>query len=347
MGCMSRQHTVYILGCFLTGASLVLMAAVFCLPRDISFRSATGIISDRERSAIDAKHPQDYFIGSSMLHRWIDIGYYEQATHRTSQFLLTPALSSIGIYAQFKNAVMASDYTPQRVFIFYRDPEMTRLNWRIDGDQAKQLEQFMRTEDVDYFPKADYYGAQARRSKLIPFAFFELAMLYDNLPRQYRFADPSLGASQLTALLLGAPLGKVHYITNNRFAVQMLRRNPQPDTGPAADMHYDFDRLVEYSVLPDLIRLAKTKPVTLCFVRVKRRMFADGYEPSQAQLRYHEQITNYFKQQRVCYIDLQDDPRIVSAFYSDGDHIAASNFRAVTDIFIDHLMNIPDAAVKP
>ena len=103
----------------------------------------------------------------------------------------------------------------------------------------------------------------------------------------------------------------------------------------------DFDRYVNESVLPQMLRDANAAGLKLCFVRVQRRP-VDGKPPEQsaALRRYVSDLGTYLMRHGAEFRDDTGDPLLTLDMYEDGDHIARHARRRYTEILFERLPHI-------
>jgi len=108
----------------------------------------------------------------------------------------------------------------------------------------------------------------------------------------------------------------------------------------AADMEagrgaaFDFERNLATSVLPEILRLAKTAGIRAAFVRVQRRPIGNKPpEQSPALQRYVKQLREYLLAHGAVFRDDWGDPDLPLSIYEDGDHIGRDFPRYYTELF--------------
>jgi len=120
---------------------------------------------------------------------------------------------------------------------------------------------------------------------------------------------------------------------NALFAFEKLR--PMTDADMAVEQaQADFAENLPTSILPELIRLAKSRGVRLAFVRVQRRPRADGppLQPKALQ-QYVADLRAYLESEGALFIDDTGNPAFTLDWYKDGDHTLGSKRREYTERF--------------
>ncbi len=120
---------------------------------------------------------------------------------------------------------------------------------------------------------------------------------------------------------------------NALFAFEKLR--PMADADMAVEQaQADFAENLPTSILPELIRLAKSRGVKLAFVRVQRRPRPDGPPlQSTALQQYVADLRAYLESEGALFIDDTGNPAFTLDWYKDGDHTLGSKRREYTERF--------------
>jgi hypothetical protein len=126
---------------------------------------------------------------------------------------------------------------------------------------------------------------------------------------------------------------------NARLGLEHLRRMEAADIQVGGnDPTLDFDRDVERSVLPLMLRDAKQAGLTLCLIRVQRRPTAHRPPPqSPALRRYVESLRAYVTERGALFHDDTGHPAMTIDLYGDGDHLARHARRRYTEILYNRL----------
>ena len=109
----------------------------------------------------------------------------------------------------------------------------------------------------------------------------------------------------------------------------------------AEDRLADFDRYVNESVLPVMLRDANAAGLKLCFVRVQRRPVG-GQPPAQSPAlhRYVNALGTYVMRNGAEFRDDTGDPALTLDMYEDGDHVARHARRRYTEILFERLPHL-------
>lgn len=236
-----------------------------------------------------------------------------------------------------KNYVVASRIQPKRVFVFFRDTNLTDVMFRLGGEYRRRLDAVA----LDSEPELN--RAVAARTP-------------DLSSRVHRWVDGTYGIEPARAWLgptitdwpmkvVAGSDGEeiVRERVNRSFALDRLRVMTSADVAAADDddPDADFGARVNASVLPAFIALAREHGLRLCFVRVLRRPVDGAAPPESPRLRkYVQDLRAYLKAGGVDYIDDRDDPALARIPYADGDHIASEARIAYTDRFWDAVQRL-------
>jgi hypothetical protein len=293
----------------------------------------------RERRPFDADgvrrfrelQPAFVFIGDSMVPSRIDWQHLQRRLGEPVTFIQRHSTGSAYWYLGFKNHLVASGVQPKRVFIFFRDTQLTDPLFRLTGGYREVADEVARDDE----PELD----RVLRRRLAG----EWAAVDAALDRLYGASEVWTRATTvlqaLPARLVSDRPAAFQDAVNARFDLEFLRPYAAADIGDADVSAPEFSSAVDSSVLPDLLDLAARAGVPLAFVRVQRRPGPDGRPPadSPALARYLADLGAYIEARGAKYHDFTGDPGVTLAMYGDGDHIAREHRQAWTDLFVARL----------
>lgn len=121
---------------------------------------------------------------------------------------------------------------------------------------------------------------------------------------------------------------------NAPFALENLRA---ASAAPAAEVVPEFSAVVQGSLLPDMIELAKSHEIALAFVRIRPQDVANGQPESPAMRRYVAELGRYLTQRGVVFVDMHDAEWESARLYKNGDHIAPRHKHRYTRLFHERL----------
>jgi hypothetical protein len=277
--------------------------------------------------ALAGMNPTWVVIGDSMAGSRIDPALLTRLTGGQTAPLLYAGSGPAWWYLALKNWVIPSGIKPRAVIVFFRDTNMTNVMFRIDATWSLDTAALDREDDLN--------AVVARRRGTM---FYRVR---DRIDRLYqasearRWIEPAVNdwparvmfpyRRQRTAFL--DPL-------NERFGLAHLRPMDAADMQATEDREADFDRFVEDSALPLMLRDAREAGLTLLLVRVQRRP-QNGRPPEQspALRRYVTKLHRYIESHGGVFMDDTGDPAQTLDLYEDGDHLSRDGRRRYTEAF--------------
>lgn len=279
------------------------------------------------RPALAGMHPTWVVIGDSMAGSRIDPARLTQLTGGVTAPLLYAGSSPAWWYLALKNWVIPSGVRPRAVIVFFRDTNLTNVMFRIDATWSLDTAALDREDELN--------AVVARRRGT---AFYQVR---DRIDRLYeaaearRWMEPAVN-DWPARLLFPSRRQRAAFLeqVNERFGLEHLRPMDAADMQATEDREADFDRYVEDSTLPLMLRDAKAAGLTLLLVRVQRRP-VQGRPPEQspALRRYIAKLHRYVEARGGVLMDDTGDPRQTLDMYEDGDHLSRDGRRRYTEMF--------------
>lgn len=278
-------------------------------------------------SALAGMNPTWVVIGDSMAGSRIDPAVLTQLTGGVTAPLLYAGSSPAWWYLALKNWVIPSGIKPRAVIVFFRDTNLTNVMFRIDATWSLDTAALDTEEELN--------AVVARRRGT---AFYRVR---DGIDRLYeasearRWMEPAVN-DWPARLLFPYRRQRAAFLEqmNERFGLAHLRPMDAADMQATEDREADFDRYVEDSTLPLMLRDAKAAGLTLLLVRVQRRP-VQGRPPEQspALRRYVTKLHGYVEARGGVFMDDTGDPRQTLDMYEDGDHLSRDGRRRYTEMF--------------
>lgn len=277
--------------------------------------------------ALAGMNPTWVVIGDSMAGSRIDPALLSRLTGGQTAPLLYAGSGPAWWYLALKNWVIPSGIRPKAVIVFFRDTNLTNVMFRIDATWSLDTAALDREDDLNavvarrrgtaFYRVRDridhaYQASQARR-------WIEPAV--NDWPARAMFPFRRQRAAFLDGL-------------NERFGLAHLRPMDAADMQATEDREADFDRYVDDSTLPLMLRDARAAGLTLLLVRVQRRP-QNGRPPEQsaALRRYVSKLHGYVEARGGVFMDDTGDPAQTIDMYEDGDHLSREGRRRYTETF--------------
>ncbi len=279
------------------------------------------------REDIRRIRPEFVFIGDSMLGSRIDPAHMRRVIHRQTWWVMQPGTGSAWWYLALKNHVIGAGVTPKAAIIFFRDYNLTDVMFRLDASFRWSLDAVAGPEE----PELNAVLARRRQGGWAA-VHGAIERVYTPAPLRAR-AEDRLSQWPVEHLVGARRAAAFTKDMNGLFAFEKLR--PMADADMAADQaHADFAQHLPASVLPELVRLAKSNGIRLAFVRVQRRPGVDGPPRQSAALqRYVSDLRAYLESEGALLIDDTGNPAFTLDWYKDGDHMLGSRRREYTEMF--------------
>ncbi|MDD2922607.1 MAG: SGNH/GDSL hydrolase family protein [Anaerolineales bacterium] len=324
---------------------VLLLSGSFILPSryGIPYPQTLGpkfdpIIKREYINAITENKPDVVLLGDSILYFGVDQTQLTSLLNTETYSMGIPGSASAVWYLALKNMILESAHTPKYVVILFRDTVLTLPSFRTTGRYFELLDDFARTREplttelafVNHMSPAEKI---AERYFPLYSARWEIRIRLDGRLR-YGAASALLNCPQPCAdEALNSIFGKqgVDVVALNR-AVE----DSQQTLYTSAAMN--FEKQIDKSFLPAMIRLAQENNVALIFVRTKTLTYPEYDSEPPALRAYIQSLKEYLSRQNgAAFLDLAHDKRIERAYFSDNLHFNAEGKTAFTQILADEL----------
>ncbi|MBW8034999.1 MAG: hypothetical protein FVQ79_05020 [Planctomycetes bacterium] len=272
-----------------------------------------------ENNLVQSK-PQIVLLGNSMLTEGIESGLLSSLTQTRTARFSRGGSSSAWWYLVLKNVIAKSSHKPSIIAIFFRDEYLTRPDHRVT-DKFKLIVNDMANDEEPLLDRLAYLESMNYPSYLLN----KYSPLYQKRDGLKKSVD-SFIKHKLTASVMGVEPGKVDdaikdvFDNNNLNRGLMTKNQFIVESNTNAD-DFDFDKVIDKSFLPHMIKIADKKNIELVFVRVKkRRDLKPDSEPARLKS-YITDLKSYMEKNNVTMLDFTHDSRLKLGHYAGGDHL--------------------------
>jgi hypothetical protein len=291
-----------------------------------------GRFEETRVSDLARLNPGYVVIGDSMAGTRIDERRLGELAGTPVAPLLQPGSGSAFWYLALKNWVIPSGIKPRVVFIFFRDTNLTDVLFRLD-------QQFRWALDLTAGEREDELNAVIARRVGPLRRVHALVGRVTGAEEARQWIEPAL--VRLPAeWMIQSRRRRTELLDamNVRLGFDHLRPMDAADIQIGDAPEFDFERDVDRSVLPLMLRDASRAGLTLCLIRVQRRPAADGPPPqSPALAAYIRALRGYLTARGAIFHDDTGEPALTLDMYEDGDHVARHARRRYTEYLYDRL----------
>lgn len=320
----------------------LVLVSIFLLPRhyNISYPAPLGPTFNPDLKKeyirdIEVNQPDIVLIGDSVLYEGVDPDQLSNELGVKSYSMARVGAGTASWYLTIKNIILASQYRPKYVVIFFRNTMLTVPQYRTTGRYFELLDDFAEKNEplvsklafIDQMSPIEQFA-----QKYIPVYSARLEIRQD-LDHLIRYTPTSILAGCDRACTDDA-VSSIFGREVDPIALDQLMEDAASTLYAPQEMN--FDKQVNDSFLPYMIQLAQKNNINLIFVRTK----VNGNEPLALE-RYAKSLNAYLKDQKNVYlVDFTHDPRILPEYFVDSLHMNAHGKQVFTTFLADEFKKI-------
>ena len=301
-------------------------------------RTPDAAAVQRLKQELAERRPAVLLLGNSILDEAVDEAGLQQQTGTSLMKLAPPGSASAVWFILMKNVIAVSDFDPPdagrplRVMIFFRDAFLTDPAFRTTGAEKRhQLDPYTTADE----PLLDELAYEQQMNVL---EFYLLSRW--NLYQQREAARTGLQSAVMNAVSrdAGGAFGRVFDDTNlDPQQVTALQLAAEADRD---DSLRPFAEQLPRSFLPHMVQLAHAANISLTFVRMPRRLPAQGHPDGARKLAYIADLREWLAANDCRFVDFSADPRLTLAHFGGGDHLSRDSGRPVfTQMLAEYMAN--------
>jgi hypothetical protein len=299
---------------------ITLSSAVLPILFFMNFPRPPGPELDRQTRSdgilyIKNKHPDIVLLGDSTLMFGVDDALLAQSTGKSVYNMGKPGSASAMWYLLLKNVIVESSPKPRYVIIVFRNTILTAPGYRVQGNYLARLDEYARKNESLFIENS--FVKLMNPLEVFSEKYFPLYVLRTRIREKIEMEMRHLGP-----VLLGCDAACTDAALLQSFAAADFEPDALEDALNSAenllytDEQLDFQRQVNDSYLPELIRLAHENEMEIIFVRIK----VESYE-QPALDDYIQDLFRYLDENDARYLDFGDDARLVHDLFEDSVHL--------------------------
>jgi hypothetical protein len=222
-------------------------------------------------------------------------------------------------YLLVKNNIVNASYKPEYLVIFFRASLLTTPDYRVSGD---------------YFSNIDDYSG-LNDGTLIQLAYVNQMTWLDRLAEQYvplyslrlslRDWIEKIFTYDISGKLMGDDQSAVDQAMNDAI-INATQVNPDEAISASASVLYtprnlDFDKQLNRSFLPEIVRLCEQNGIKLIFVRERTLQYPTPISEPKGVAAYLNSLTEYLDTNNIPLIDTAYDVRLNPSLFVDYIHM--------------------------
>ncbi len=290
--------------------------------------------------AIATEKPQIVMVGDLVFMRGVDRKKLASETGKTVYGIGVAGSASALWYAVIKHNLLPSPYKPEALIIVFRDTMLTTPGYRVNGSYFTQLDEYATPDDKLIIERA-YVNLMNPLEKFADGSF----PLYGSRLRLREALDHYIRYSGNR--VLGCDAECTDIAMGTVYGAGNMEQNILGDAiGTAESYLYntqamDFDRQLERSFLPEMVRMTRENGTQLIFIRTKTMFYPDeDSEPPELKT-YMNKLAAYLEANGVILLDYGQDERLKEEFFYDPLHLNEEGREVFTALIVDALRALP------
>lgn len=290
---------------------------------------------------IATEKPQIVMVGDSVFMRGVDRKLLAAETGKTVYGIGVAGSASALWYAVLEHNIAPSPYKPEILILVFRDTMLTTPGYRVHGSYFKQLDEYATPNDSLIIERA-YVNLMNPLEKMAE-GFFPLygsrLSLREMLDHYIRYSG--------NRLLLNCNADCTDVAMGTVFGAGNMEQNILGDAiGTAESYLYtpqalDFERQLDRSFLPEIVRLARENGIQLVLIRTKTLRYPDEESEPLELKTYMNEMAAYLEANHVILLDYGQEPSLKEEFFYDPLHLNEEGRVIFTALIVNALNTLP------
>ena len=290
--------------------------------------------------SLEGSKAEIVLMGDSTLGEAVDFVLLEQELKKEIMPIGIPGSAATLWYLIIKNNIIQSVHKPAYLILFIRDTVMTVPEYRTTGAYFNFIDEYSNSKDEILIQKA-YTGQMSFVGKIaeqyLP-VYGSRWRIRESIDFYIRYPLPKtlLDCNSNCMLMSMKIVFSQADIDEKRLSDALFAA----DTLLYEKKTLDFNKTVEKSFLPEIIRLTNQNNTRLIFVRIKTMRFpTEGDEPPELKV-YFSDMQRYLDENGVSYLDFSRTQNITREHFSDNVHMNKEGKELFTPLLIGELKKL-------
>jgi hypothetical protein len=301
-------------------------------------------ISTQYRDAIASQQPEIVVLGDSMVQENVDAKALASRLGRTVYSIGYPGSSSAVWYLIVRHEIVEAPVKPRTLVILFRDTMLTQPSHRISPFDDKAVDVFASMDDSLVLERA-FLNQINSLGKLmeayVPF-YASQGAIQAEVSQALRYGSARWIMDCSRKCVDDAVLT---VLGRSRMSAETVQQEVVSVESPLYSARaLNFDARLDESFLPEIVRLCRENNIELIFVRSRKQYYAGMPGEPRGLQAYLGGLQEYLDANGVAYLDMNGDPRLVPAIYTDPIHVSAQGRQVFTQVLTDLLAPLLSAS---
>lgn len=272
------------------------------------------------QGSIELNKPRVLLMGNSVLIDGMDDALFSKMTDMKSVTYLVEGGATAQYYLMIKNVVLKSAHRAEYLLLFFLDNILTLPGlWTTGTTFVNRIDEVAGENETTLLDKA-YLRTQQPVDVFvngnIP-AFGERQTIKGKIDNHLKYTLPRL-LNGCNPFCVDRGIESIFNFGNiNRFPITPIALDLHQWTG----REWDFNALVEDSLLPDMIEMTRQNGIHFILVREKNARVMTYEDETDDMRLYFSQLADYLQKENVPYIDLAHAPELTREMFHDMMHV--------------------------
>ena len=297
-------------------------------------------VRDHFQYYIESYQPDIVLLGDSTLAESVDPEMLSEILDQEVYQIGYSGSASAVWYLIVKNNIITAATPPDHLVLFFRSTILTTPDYLVTGKYFEFVDELASPDDIVLLERAyvnQYSWAEKLAEQYVPLygERFQLLTILDRLVKY-----------PLLRTLFDIPPDQIDYALDTIFQTQnrdlgqlnIAIQNVLSDL--YSPQNLNFNRQVERSFLPEIIRLCESNEITVTFVHMKSLEYPTQESEPRALQRYMRDLETYFSDRGIQYFDLSQLEALTDDHFKDLIHLNIEGQLIFTQILAEALAEV-------
>lgn len=335
---MHRQKFVQFLIFFIVLVALASLVTALLTPGPYPRRLGPvldDLVRTNHRDSLEELEPQVVLMGDSTLRESVDFEQLSEDLGMQAYGVAVPGSTTALWYLVLKNNILPAAHKPETLVIFTRETLLTTPEYRVDGRYFATIDEYAAREEP-LLLELSYLGQMSALERLaaryLPLYGERIqvrewidALIDYSLPGLFG-CDPACVNEALRSVYSG-----------NVYVEAFMREQDMVDSYLWGLDKLLFERQLQRSYLPEIVRMTREHGIQLILVEVKTWARPGSTTTALLRAAYLRDLQTYADTNGIPIVSFANDPRLPRAYFPDGFHLAPQAIPIFTHLLAEEL----------